>query len=150
VVAVQGQEIEPGLVVRLETTVLRALGGCETNAESTPAEDRAVQGPHYFLVLEVDHVAARALAVPLFSKPAPGSEMLDEAKKAGEPTGWIGTTSYFSRWQHWWIPVGLFAPSSRSETSPRANRRMYAASAPADLAAIARWRVKNRAPFRAL
>ena len=78
--AVKQGEVSAGLVVHLDTPVLRNLGGAETNAEVSNAHDRAVQGPHYFLVLKVD--AGACIATPLFSQSAPGSDELDEAHKA--------------------------------------------------------------------
>ncbi len=55
-------EIRPGIVVHLDTEVLRREGGSESNAEVTADGDRAVRGPHYFLVVEVDMARQCALA----------------------------------------------------------------------------------------
>lgn len=146
--AVSEQEVKPGLVVHLDTNELRKIGGSSTNAEVARAEDRAVVGPHYFLVVEVN--GAMATAVPLFSKYAPGSEQLHEGSKAGLADKWIGEPSYFSRWQHWQIPVAAVAAASATEESDSTTRRQYATHTPAALQAIAAWQRKNRAQFRAL
>ena len=141
-------EVTAGLVVHLDTDELRRIGGSQTNAERTQTEDRAVVGPHYFLVVEVDEI--NAVAVPLFSKYAPGSEHLSENRKSGLAEKWLNEQSFFSRWQHWHIPVAALAASSSTEESEPNNRRRYAAAEPAALQAIAAWQAKNRAAFRAL
>lgn len=144
---VSEQEVKPGLVVHLDTDELRKIGGSLTNAEVAMTGDRAVVGPHYFLVVEVD--GPMATAVPLFSKCALGSEPLHEKHKAGLADKWIGERSYFSRWQHWQIPIAAVAAASATEESDQTNRRQYAASKPAVLQTIAVWQGKNRAKFRA-
>ena len=47
-------EIAPGIVVRLDTALLRAAGGSLTNAQMSDTEDRAVTGVSDFLVVAVD------------------------------------------------------------------------------------------------
>lgn len=148
--SVTPQEVVPGLVVHQETSVLRQLGGSSTNAEATKTQDRAVVGPHYFLVVEVDAAGAVCTAVPLFSASAPGSERLVENLKSGLPALWIGQDSYFSRWQHWRIPVQAVVQASINEQSTPADRRRYAVGNPQALTTIAQWQARNRAPFRAL
>jgi hypothetical protein len=139
-------DVAPGLVVHLDTTILRAYGGSFTNADPNGGLDRAVQGPHYFLVLDV--ASGVALAVPLFSKATPGSERLDDTAKAGLPAKWIGETSYFSRYQHWKIPVAALVAASGDEESTAATRRTYGVGRANILPAIAAWQGKNRCGYR--
>ncbi len=141
-------DVEPGLVVHLDAGLLRSLGGSLTNAEKTCGGDRAVVGPHYFLVLSVDLGAGTCLAAPLFSDWAPGSERLDEGRKAGPPTRWVGQPSHFSRWQHWTIPLAVIQTASRNDGTDRGNRRWYARWDAEELARIAGWQDRNRAGFR--
>lgn len=149
-VAVAPNEIRPGLVVRLDPAILIATPGCSTNAEIAGDGDRAVTGPHLFLVLHVDEVDGAALAVPLFSDRAPGSVALDESMKSGPSQGWVGTISHYSRWQHWWIPVEHLVQASTGDGTRVGTRRTYAEKKPAELSAIADWRLSNRAPWRGL
>lgn len=144
--AVVAAEVQPGLVVHLDTVVLRSLGGSETNAVVSGTHDRAVQGPHYFLVLQVD--ADRCTAAPLFSKPTPGSDQLVEAGKSGLADKWVGQTTYASRWQHWRIPLTSIEPASADEESSSTNRRMYAGVGATTPAALLAWGAKNRAAYR--
>ena len=146
--AVTAAEVVGGLVVHLDTALLRSAGGSQTNAEKTASEDRAVVGPHYFLILGVDPNAQVALAVPLFSKWAPGSRQLDEGKKDGLADKWIGEDSRYSQWQHWRIPVGAIVAASAGDEATAANRRSYAASSPEELKTIGAWASKNRNAFR--
>ena len=149
--AVGEVEIRPGLVVYVDTEQLRAIGGSETNAELTGTEDRAVHGPHQFLVLSVDRIQeGSCLAVPLFSARANGSLTLDRPKMGGSLSVWRNGTYHFSRWQHWRIPLGAFAATSSGELSDPADRCTYAEADSAELASIAAWQHKNRTPFRAL
>jgi len=140
-------EVVPGLVIHIDTAELRRVGGSQTNAERTPSEDRAVQGPHYFLVLEV--TGGACTAVPLFTRWTPGAERLDEGKKSGLPAKWRHQDSHFSRWQHWKMPLAAVEAASTDEESTASNRRMYANGDRATLSAILTWQTRNRAPFRA-
>ena len=146
--AVTEAEVVPGLVVHLDTDELRHLGGSSTNAEASNEQDRAVVGPHYFLIVEA--AAGQCVAVPLFSRYAPGSELLQERLKARLPDKWRGEDSYFSRWQHWRTPISCVAAASGTEESSTQERRAYAADNPDVLATIAGWQNRNRAPYRAL
>ena len=144
-------EVRPGLVVYLDTDRLRELGGSETNAEVAASGDRAVEGPHQFLILEVDRSNDRCLAVPLFSNQAPGSLPLSRDKMGGSHPRWVSaSTYYFSRWQHWYIPISAVAATSDGELSDPGDRSTYAEGSEQDLRAIANWREKNRADFRVL
>lgn len=149
---VEAAEVRPGLVVHLDPAALRQGGGCVTNAERTGNEDRAVQGEHEFLVLMVDDVDKVALAVPLFSAPAPGNELLDDTKKGGMASGWIGPNlrHHFSRWQHWWIPLSVIEDASDAEWTDPATRHTYAEGDQETLGRIADWRLRNRAEWRAV
>ena len=144
--AVTVQEVVPGLVVHLDTSQLRGIGDSQTNAEQSRGQDRAIAGPHYFLIVEL--AGAVAVAVPLFSKFAPGSEKLIEGHKTGLADKWLGEQSYFSRWQHWHIPIAALAASSGTDECEPGNRRRYAVGKPELLQAIASWQAKKRAPFR--
>jgi hypothetical protein len=141
-------EVVPGLVIQVDTATLRELGDARTNAELTATEDRAVQGAHSFLILSIDRDAGRLVAVPLFSDEAPGNQCLNEALKSGYPEQWLGVALFFSRWQHWDVPIDSVVRSSDLERSPLRNRRMYAASDPDALHEIGAWISRNRAPFR--
>jgi hypothetical protein len=141
--AVQSDEVRPGLLVHLDTAILRERSGSMTNAEPT----RAVVGPHYFLVLEVDRIGGSCLAVPLFSKRGDGRIKLEEDLKSGEPEKWIGEDSYFYKWQHWQIPLDSIATASVNDESLPNNRRRYADNEPKKLAEIAAWKDKNHCQF---
>ena len=146
--AVTESEVVSGLVVHLDTDEVRRLGGASTNADVSKGEDRAVVGPHYFLVVSVSDT--NCLAVPLFSRFAPGSELLQESFKSGLAAKWQGEDSYFSRWQHWRIPISSVAASSDTEESSPQDRRRYATASPDAMVAIADWQARNREPYRAL
>jgi hypothetical protein len=139
-------DITPGLVVRLDTTALRALGGCQTNAEQGAAGDRAVTDTHDFLVVGVDRSTDVCTAVPLFPKAAVGNQPLAEEHKRGTLSGWIGTDTYFSRWQHWRVPMASIIAVADEEaiTSPR----HYAPGDGPTLDDIRVWESRNRAPYR--
>ena len=147
--AVSVQEIVPGLVAHIDTNELRRRPGTETNAEIFRGHDRAVVGPHQFLVVAVDHAAASCLAVPLFSNYAPGSRALLHGKMAGSVPEWLNGHYHYSQWQHWRIPLDAFAASSSGELSVAGDRCTYAVGDARALEAIAGWSVRNRAPFRA-
>lgn len=145
---VRDEEITKGLVVRLDTTQLRALGGSETNAVITPDGDRAVTGINDFLIVHVDTDAGICTAVPLFPKAAVGNQPLDDEKKAGRADHWIGTETYYSRWQHWRIPVASIVAASGGDKTIDADRRRYADAFPTDLDSIRSGERKNRAAYR--
>jgi len=146
--AISPSEVRPGLVVHLDTQNLRTLGGSLTNAMKNGNEDRAVAGPHYFLIVAVDPVSQGATAVPLFSQSGPGSHKLDPAKKGGSLPLWTGAASYFSCWQHWRIPISDLVAASAGEVTTPTDRCTYAESDPTTLNAIAAWADKNRCPYR--
>ena len=146
--ALDVSEIRPGVVARLDSAQLRRAGGSETNAQRTPPEDRAVAGVHDFLVLAVDAAGARCTAVPLFPKSAPGSSPLDPAKRQGSAAGWAADPAYYSRWQHWRIPLDAFAAASGEDPGAPGARRTYAAGHPDTLQDIANWAAWNRCAFR--
>jgi len=146
--AVRRGEVSAGLVVHLDTQVLRDRGGAATNAEVSNGHDRAVHGPHYFLILQVD--ADTCIAAPLFSNRAPGSDVLDDARKAGLADKWVGQATYTSRWQHWRIPLASIEVASADEESESGNRRTYAKGDVAELRRILAWQAKNRCAYRAV
>jgi hypothetical protein len=135
-------------VVTLDTTQLRALGDAHTNAVRGPEGDRAVAGTHDFLVVGVDTVTSVCTAVPLFSKSAVGNQPLVEARKTGRKAGWIETDVYFSRWQHWRIPLASLVEASGAETTTIADRRRYAADDRSTLDDIRVWESRNREGYR--
>ena len=146
--SVSDQEIVPGLVVHLDTAVLRALGGAQTNAELQGETDRAVTGALDFLVVGVDQPKACFTAVPLFAKSAVGNQPLEAGKKSGGDASWTASDTYFSRWQHWRIPLAHVAAASAAEQTDALGRRRYAATDRSTLDDIKNWEIRNRAPYR--
>ncbi len=143
-------EITPGLVVQLDTTMLRALGGSETNAVLNASGDRAVADVHDFLVVGVDAATGRCTAVPLFDKSAVGSEPLVESRKSGHATGWIGTATFFSHWQHWRIPSAAIVSASGGDPASVADRRRYSPDDRSVLDDVRVWESHNRSAYRAV
>lgn len=142
------EDVTPGLVVQLDTAVLRALGGCQTNAVLGPEGDRSVVGTQPFLLVGLDAAAGRCTAVPLFAKTAVGNQPLEDGKKSGRADGWIGTDTFFSRWQHWRIPVASVVAALADDPATTANRRRYAATDRSALDDIKNWEGRNRAAYR--
>ena len=140
-------EVRPGLVVRLDTAALRAHGG-ETNAQASDAEDRAVTGVHDFLVVLVDARAGHCIAVPLFPKTAPGSAPLDPRRRAGTAADWATVPAFYSRWQHWRIPLAALVAASAADPGTVDARRTYAAGDADTLQEIANWAWRNRNAYR--
>jgi hypothetical protein len=141
----QLQDIQPGLIVRVDTEVLRLRGDSRTNAQATATEDRAVTGVHDFLVLLVDAAKREVLALPLFPRSAPGSAPLDDTLRTG-PAEWLAAPVYYSRWQHWQVPLdALIAASAPDE----GERRTYATGKAEVLRDLANWASRNRCAFRA-
>ncbi len=142
------EDVTPGLVVQLDTAVLRALGGCQTNAVLGPEGDRSVVGTQPFLLVGLDAAAGRCTAVPLFAKTAVGNQPLEDGKKSGRADEWIGTDTFFSRWQHWRIPVASVVAALTDDPATTANRRRYAATDRSALDDIKNWEGRNRAAYR--
>lgn len=142
------EEVTPGLVVHLDTAVLRTLGGSQTNAVLGPEGDRAVAGTQDFLIVGLDAAAARCTAVPLFAKTAVGNQPLENGKKSGRADQWIGTDTFFSRWQHWRLPVASVVAASGDDLTIAATRRRYAATDRSALDDIKNWEGRNRAAYR--
>lgn len=142
------EEVSPGLVVQLDTALLRALGGCQTNAVLGPDGDRSVVGTQDFLIVGLDASSGRCTAVPLFAKTAVGNQPLENGKKTGTADQWIGTDTFFSRWQHWRIPVASVVAASADDPTTSTNRRRYAASDRSALDDIKNWEGRNRAAYR--
>lgn len=140
-------EISPGIVVRLDTSLLRATGGSLTNAQLSGDEDRAVTGVCDFLVLAVDAGAESALALPLYPKSAPGSAPLEAARKSG-PADWLAEPVFYSRWQHWRIPLDALVAASADETTLPTARRTYSSWHADTLRDLANWVTRNRCEFR--
>ncbi len=98
--AVSDDELLSGLVIQLDTELLGQLGNSRTSAEKTPEEDRAVVGPHAFVVLTANATERLAFLYPIFSEWAPGSSRLEEEKKSGLLRNWAGVALHSSKWQH--------------------------------------------------
>jgi hypothetical protein len=143
-------EIVPGVVVQLDTDAIRATRRAKSNAELVDGVDRAVRGEHSFLVLRIAPGTDTVVLAPVFSRIAPGSEVLDEGLKSGFSDRWLGVTLYLNRWQHWEVRAPDVVTFSAVEDTPDGNRRMYAADVPAELDRILALRKKNRAPWRSL
>lgn len=137
-----------GLVVRLDTAALRGFGDSQTNAELSAQGDRAVVGTQDFLVVHVDATSGMCTAVPLFHKTAVGNQPLIDGKKSGHASRWIGTDVYFSRWQHWRIPLARINDALATDANAEATRRRYAAGDSSTLDDIRNWDDRNRAPYR--
>ncbi len=137
-----------GSVVRLDTTRLRTRGDCLTNAEMGPQGDRAVTGEQDFLVLHVDAAAGLCTAVPLFAKSAVGNQPLLDEFKSGSANGWKGSEVYFSRWQHWRIPVDVIQQAIADDDAPTETRRRYSGPDSSVLDDIRVWESRNRAEYR--
>jgi hypothetical protein len=137
-----------GSVIRLDTARLRTRGDCLTNAELGPQGDRAVTGEQDFLILHVDAAAGLCTAVPLFTKSAVGNQPLLDEFKSGSASGWKGSDVYFSRWQHWRIPVDAVQQAIAADDSPPETRRRYSGTDSAVLDGIRAWESRNRAEYR--
>ncbi|MBL0171780.1 MAG: hypothetical protein IPP90_13860 [Gemmatimonadaceae bacterium] len=148
--SVTQDEVSVGLVARLDTTVLRTLGGCQTNAVLGPEGDRAVVGPHDFLIVGVDAASGVCTAVPLFPKTAVGNQPLVNGKKSGGDDGWVGVDTFFSHWQHWRMPVTSVVVASEADSATALTRRRYGAQDRTALDEIRAWEKRNRAPYRAV
>ena len=147
--ALLDSEITAGLVVRLDTDLLRARGGSLTNAQVTPTEDRAVTGTHDFLVLATDTASRMATAIPLFPRSAPGSAPLDDRLRAG-PADWLAQPVFYSRWQHWRIPLDAIVAASSDDPGAPGARRAHATGNAEVLQDLANWASRNRCAFRAV
>jgi hypothetical protein len=141
-------EIVPGLVARIDTSQLRALGGSETNAQQTETEDRAVTDTRDFLVVAVDAALGVCTAIPIFTKSSPGSAALEPKKQWGNIDGWLTTTMHYSRWQHWRIPLAALAAATSDDPGESGARRSYAAGDADTLQDLTNWATRNRCVFR--
>ena len=141
-------EVIPGLVARIDTAQLRALGGSETNAQRTDTEDRAVTDTRDFLIVAVDAAGATCTAIPLFTKSSPGSAPLEPKKQWGNIDGWLTTTMHYSRWQHWHIPLSAIVAASSGDPGEIGARRSYAAGDADTLQDLSNWASRNRCEFR--
>lgn len=144
--------IVPGLVLHLDTERLREIGGSTTNAQITADEDRAVRGAHDFLVVVVDARAGSCLALPLFPRSAPGSAPLNPALQSGVAP-WGVAPVFYSRWQHWRIPLDALRRAERRAVENGADAmadesRSYASGSADVLQDLANWATRNRCAFR--
>jgi len=144
----ENPEIVPGLVARVDTRQLRAIGGSETNAQQTDTEDRAVSDVRDFLVVAVDVEAGVCTAIPLFAKSSPGSAPLEGKKQWGNIEGWLTEPVHYSRWQHWRVPVSALAAASLEDPGTSGARRSYAAGDADTLQDLSNWASRNRCVFR--
>jgi hypothetical protein len=141
-------DITPGLVLLVDTTQLRALGSSQTNAELGASGDRAVTGTTDFLVVGMDRGTGVCTAVPLFPKAAVGNQPLDDEHKRGGDAAWRETPTYFSRWQHWRVPVDALIAALDPSESQRVEHRQYATGDGPVLDDIRVWESRNRAEYR--
>ncbi len=146
--SISHDDIAAGLVVRLDTAVLRARGGALTNAVLGPDGDRAISGESDFLILSVDAKSGMCTAVPLFPKSAVGNQPLEADKKTG-PRTWKEETTYFSRWQHWRVPSASIVAASSVDDSAWDTRRYYSQTDRSPLDDVKNWEGRNRAAYRA-
>ena len=146
--ALTTSEIAPGVVARLDTQQLRALGGSETNAQRTATEDRAVTDTHDFLVVEVDARRASCTCMPLFNRSSPGSSPLVIEKRQGNVEGWLTDDLHYSHWQHWRIPLAHLAEASADDPGEPGARRTFASGDADTLRDLANWATRNRCAFR--
>lgn len=142
------REVVPGLVARVDTAQLRALGGSETNAQRTDTEDRAVTDVRDFLVVAVDDATGTCSAVPLFAVSSPGSAPLEAKRQWGNIGDWLSAPVHYSRWQHWRIPLAAFAAASDGDPGTVDARRSYAGGDADALRDLANWASRNRCEFR--
>jgi hypothetical protein len=81
-----------------------------------------------------------------------GNQPLEHEKKSGRATQWIGADSFFSRWQHWRMPVASVVAAAVVDPALNpvlsADRRRYAATDRSALDDIKNWEGRNRAPYR--
>lgn len=141
-------EIIPGIVARLDTQHLRAVGGSETNAQIAGVEDRAVTDTRDFLVVAVDAAHGTCTAVPLFNRSSPGSAPLIMTKRQGDVGAWLTDDVHYSRWQHWRIPLSAFGAATSDEPSDTGVRRSFALGDADVLQDLANWATRNRCAFR--
>lgn len=141
-------DITPGLVLLVDTTQLHTLGGSQTNAELGATGDRAVSGVSDFLVVGIDRSTGVCTAVPLFPKAAVGNQPLDDAHKRGGDAAWRETPTFFSRWQHWRVPVDALIAATDPTDAARADHRHYAPGDGPTLDDIRVWESRNRAAYR--
>lgn len=143
-------EITPGLVARIDTQRLRAVGGSETNAQATQQGDRAVTDTRDFLVVSVDSKSGTCVAVPLFTRSSPGSAPLSPAKREGDVGTWLTEDVHYSRWQHWRIPLHAFVDASAGDPGDVGVRRLYSPRDADTLQDLLNWASRNRCSFRAI
>ena len=146
--ALTTSEIVPGVVARIDTQQLRTLGGAETNAQITDAEDRAVADARDFLVVAVDAAKGTCTCLPLFGRSSPGSAPLVVEKRSGDVGSWMSDVVHYSRWQHWRVPLAAFSAASAEEPSDADARRGYAVGDADTLQDLANWATRNRCAFR--
>ncbi len=141
-------EILPGVVARIDTQQLRALGGSETNAQRTDTEDRAVTDTRDFLVVAVDAMRESCTCMPLFNRSSPGSAPLVVARRQGDVEHWLTDDLHYSHWQHWRIPLAQFAAASAGDPGEPGARRTFASGDADTLRDLANWATRNRCAFR--
>jgi len=140
--------LSPGHILLLDSTQLRTLGGSMTNAVLGPEGDRAVTDARHFLIVGVNMARTVCTAVPLFTTTAVGNQPLEESKKSGGADEWTGSPWYFSRWQHWRIPLASAAAASIEEPTDTDSPRRYAVGDSSTLDDIKNWETRNRAEYR--
>jgi hypothetical protein len=77
-----------------------------------------------------------------------GNQPLVDEYKSGSASGWKGSDVYFSRWQHWRIPVDVIQHAIADDSAPTESRRRYSGSDSSVLDDIRVWESRNRAEYR--
>ena len=144
--AADSHAVVAGMILRVDTDRLRALGGSCTNAQRTTDADRAVTGTHDFLIVAIDAGTRICTALPLYPRSAPGSAQLDPAALAGADD-FTSIPLFYSRWQHWRIPLDAFVEAVSAE-SRGTTQRSYALGQSEPLRDLANWASRNRCEFR--
>ncbi|MFT8732699.1 MAG: hypothetical protein ABF752_12605 [Acetobacter fabarum] len=141
--AVRDDEVIKGIVIHLDPTILKNIGGCE----ATTKTGHEVSDAHYFLVIDVDRVNNYCIAMPLFSERGKDRQILNNSLKSGMSENWIDKHSYLFRWQTWKIPLSSIERASVSDESDTESRRYYAINNEEELINIANLLRSNKTPF---
>jgi hypothetical protein len=143
-VAVNANEVRPGLSAFLDDRVLAQCPGCRSNARTSA---NLVNRPGPFLVLAMMPDDAW-LCVPLISNPGASRLALDQTLKSGPGNGWRERMSYYSLHQFWVIPTPCLLSASAGEFSPVGNRQRYADEHSEALSKIIHHQFDSDSPYR--
>lgn len=112
-------DIAPGLVLHLDPAVLAQHG-----ATPSPASEKIVIGPHFFLCYAVD--GGRSWWTPLYTKPSAVRHDLSRWGRVGHEK-WTGGAFNFHPEQHWIADanaIALAARAGRDRSRSGARNRM--------------------------